>query len=210
MASLRHEPAAPADRPFVASLLSSRRPRRRPRQAHALRAAQGAASARRAAPGRPRHRGGAHAIAARDHLVVGQGGDAVRAALRRPISRSSAGSAARHGRCRARRARACRKTASRSSSSAISARPARDLAALVRRAAAGKLAVLTARVPDPAGSDASCATRRAACAPSSRTRRKPRERAIHEINTGVLAAPTALLRRWVGALKPTTRTASST
>ena len=64
------------------------------------------------------------------------------------------------------------------------------------RREAGKLAVLTARVPDPSGlgrivRDAA----RRACARSSRRRDANRtQRTISEINTGVMAAPTALLR----------------
>jgi len=81
--------------------------------------------------------------------------------------------------------------------------PTAALAALTREAQAGKLAVLTARVPDPhglgriirdaAGNVREIVEERDATAT---------QRAIDEINTGVMAAPTALMRRWVAALKP--------
>jgi len=81
--------------------------------------------------------------------------------------------------------------------------PAAALAALVREAEAGKLAVLTARVPDPAGlgrivRDGNGMLR----AIVEHRDADPAQRAIDEINTGVMAAPTALLRRWVAALTP--------
>jgi bifunctional UDP-N-acetylglucosamine pyrophosphorylase/glucosamine-1-phosphate N-acetyltransferase len=81
--------------------------------------------------------------------------------------------------------------------------PAAALAALVREAEAGKLAVLTARVPDPAGlgriiRDGSGALR----AIVEHKDADVAQRAIDEINTGVMAAPTVLLRRWVAALRP--------
>ena len=81
--------------------------------------------------------------------------------------------------------------------------PAAALAALVREAQAGKLAVLTARVPDPAGlgriiRDSNGALR----AIVEHKDADAAQRSIDEINTGVMAAPTALLRRWVTALKP--------
>jgi bifunctional UDP-N-acetylglucosamine pyrophosphorylase/glucosamine-1-phosphate N-acetyltransferase len=81
--------------------------------------------------------------------------------------------------------------------------PAAALAALVREAEAGKLAVLTARVPDPAGLGRiirdGTGTLRAIVEHKDAD---AAQRAIDEINTGVMAAPTALLRRWVAALKP--------
>jgi len=80
--------------------------------------------------------------------------------------------------------------------------PSAALAALVREAEAGKLAVLTAHVPDPSGLG------RIVRDGAGRVRAivedkdaSPAQRAIDEINTGVMAAPTALLRRWVAALK---------
>lgn len=81
--------------------------------------------------------------------------------------------------------------------------PPEALAALVREAEAGHLAVLTARVPDPAGLG------RIVRDAAGRVRAIVEERdvnevhrAINEINTGVMAAPTALLKRWVAQLKP--------
>jgi bifunctional UDP-N-acetylglucosamine pyrophosphorylase / glucosamine-1-phosphate N-acetyltransferase len=81
--------------------------------------------------------------------------------------------------------------------------PAAALAALAREAESGKLAVLTARVADPAGlgrivRDAAGQVR----AIVEDKDANPAQRAIAEINTGVMAAPTALLRRWVAALTP--------
>ena len=81
--------------------------------------------------------------------------------------------------------------------------PVAALAALVEVAERGELAVLTARVPDPTGlgriiRDASGRVR----AIVEDRDLAPAQRKMDEINTGVLAAPTALLRRWVTALKP--------
>ena len=81
--------------------------------------------------------------------------------------------------------------------------PATALAALVEIAEKGQLAVLTAHVPDPAGlgrivRDASGRVR----AIVEDRDLSPAQRKLDEVNTGVMAAPTALLRRWVTALKP--------
>ena len=81
--------------------------------------------------------------------------------------------------------------------------PPEALAALVQEAEAGHLAVLTARVPDPTGlgrivRDAAGRVR----AIIEERDVNELQRAINEINTGVMAAPTALLRRWVAQLKP--------
>ncbi len=80
---------------------------------------------------------------------------------------------------------------------------ATSLTALVDSAQAGELAVLTAHVPDPAGLG------RIVRDGAGRLRAivedrdlQPGQRAIDEINSGVMAAPTGLLRRWVAALKP--------
>jgi bifunctional UDP-N-acetylglucosamine pyrophosphorylase/glucosamine-1-phosphate N-acetyltransferase len=81
--------------------------------------------------------------------------------------------------------------------------PPAALAALVREAEAGKLAVLTARVPDPAGLGRIVRDGNGMlCAIVEHKDASPSKRAIDEINTGFMAAPTALLRRWVAALKP--------
>jgi bifunctional UDP-N-acetylglucosamine pyrophosphorylase/glucosamine-1-phosphate N-acetyltransferase len=81
--------------------------------------------------------------------------------------------------------------------------PPAALAALVREAEAGKLAVLTARVPDPAGLGRIVRDGNGMlCAIVEHKDASTSQRAIDEINTGFMAAPTALLRRWVAALKP--------
>ena len=77
------------------------------------------------------------------------------------------------------------------------------LHALAERAARGRLALLTARVPDPSGlgrvvRDGSGAVHRIVEDRDA----SPSERAIDEIYTGVLAAPTALLSAWVARLTP--------
>jgi bifunctional UDP-N-acetylglucosamine pyrophosphorylase/glucosamine-1-phosphate N-acetyltransferase len=81
--------------------------------------------------------------------------------------------------------------------------PPAALAALTREAQGGRLAVLTARVSDPSGlgrivRDAAGQVR----AIVEEQDADAAQRLIVEINTGVMAAPTALLRRWVAALKP--------
>jgi len=81
--------------------------------------------------------------------------------------------------------------------------PSAALAALVREAEAGKLAVLTARVPDPVGLGRIVRDGNGMLRAIVEDRdADPAQRAIDEINTGVMAAPTALLRRWVAALTP--------
>ena len=81
--------------------------------------------------------------------------------------------------------------------------PSAVLAALVGEAEAGKLAVLTAQVPDPSGLGRIVRDGNGAVRAIVEDRdASPAQRAIDEINTGVMAAPTALLRRWVAALKP--------
>ena len=79
--------------------------------------------------------------------------------------------------------------------------PAATFAALVASAAAGRLALLTARVSDPAGLG------RVVRAENGDVRAiveerdaSAEERAMTEIYTGVLAAPTSRLRRFVAAL----------
>ena len=80
--------------------------------------------------------------------------------------------------------------------------PAAVFAALADAAADGRLVLLTARVSDPSGlgrivRDGAGAVR----AVVEQKDATPAERAIAEIYTGVLAAPTALLRQWVAALR---------
>ena len=81
--------------------------------------------------------------------------------------------------------------------------PATTLAALAAVAARGRLAVLTAHAPDPSGLG------RIIRAPDGNVRAivedrdaTPEQRAIGEIYTGALAAPTALLAAWVAKLTP--------
>ena len=81
--------------------------------------------------------------------------------------------------------------------------PTAVLGELAVHALAGKMAVLTAKVPDPTGlgrivRDAAGRVR----AIVEERDASDVQRSIHEINTGVMAAPTALLKRWVNALKP--------
>ena len=78
-----------------------------------------------------------------------------------------------------------------------------SLGELVIQALDGKLAVLTAKVPDPTGlgrviRDAAGRVR----AIVEERDANEMQRAMNEINTGVMAAPTALLKRWVAALTP--------
>ncbi len=80
--------------------------------------------------------------------------------------------------------------------------PAASMQELDAQARGGRLALLTAVVPDPAGlgrivRDADGAVR----AIVEEKDATPGQRAIREINTGVLAAPTALLAGWVAALR---------
>jgi bifunctional UDP-N-acetylglucosamine pyrophosphorylase/glucosamine-1-phosphate N-acetyltransferase len=81
--------------------------------------------------------------------------------------------------------------------------PAAPLAALVAHARHGRLALLTARVPDPSGLGRVV---RGANGSVERVVEErdatPDERALDEINTGFMAAPTALLARWVERLTP--------
>ena len=80
--------------------------------------------------------------------------------------------------------------------------PAPTFAAIAARAAAGHLALLTAKVGDPSGLGRilrdTAGHVRAIVEERDAT---AAERAVDEIYSGVLAAPTALLRRWVAALK---------
>ena len=81
--------------------------------------------------------------------------------------------------------------------------PGRLLQALAERASRGHLALLTAHVPDPMGlgrvvRDGAGSVRRIVEDRDA----TPAERAIDEIYTGSLAAPTALLAAWVARLAP--------
>jgi len=81
--------------------------------------------------------------------------------------------------------------------------PAAGLAAIVEHARRGDVGLLTARVADPAGlgrivRDAKGGVR-AIVEDRDAT---PEQRAIDEINTGFIAAPTALLTGWVAQLAP--------
>jgi bifunctional UDP-N-acetylglucosamine pyrophosphorylase / glucosamine-1-phosphate N-acetyltransferase len=81
--------------------------------------------------------------------------------------------------------------------------PATGLSAIVDHARRGDVGLLTARVPNPAGlgrivRDGSGGVK-AIVEDRDAT---PAERAIDEINTGFLAAPTALLAGWVAQLTP--------
>ena len=81
--------------------------------------------------------------------------------------------------------------------------PADALSDLVAAAGEGKLAVLTANVPDPAGLGRIVRDARGAVRAIVEERDASAEqRAIREINTGVMAAPAALMKQWVGALTP--------
>jgi bifunctional UDP-N-acetylglucosamine pyrophosphorylase/glucosamine-1-phosphate N-acetyltransferase len=77
-----------------------------------------------------------------------------------------------------------------------------ELARLADASRRGRVGLLTARVPDPHGlgrilRDGAGRVR----AIVEERDASPEERAIDEINTGVMAMPTAHLARWVGALK---------
>jgi len=80
--------------------------------------------------------------------------------------------------------------------------PAATFARLAARAGAGRLALLTTRVVDPTGlgrvvRDDTGGVR----AIVEQKDASSAERAIDEIYTGALAAPTQLLQRWIGALR---------
>jgi bifunctional UDP-N-acetylglucosamine pyrophosphorylase/glucosamine-1-phosphate N-acetyltransferase len=81
--------------------------------------------------------------------------------------------------------------------------PASGLAAIVEHARRGDVGLLTARVNQPAGlgrvvRDAAGGVRRIV----EERDASAAERALDEINTGFIAAPTALLAGWVAQLKP--------
>ncbi|HEX6944704.1 MAG TPA: bifunctional UDP-N-acetylglucosamine diphosphorylase/glucosamine-1-phosphate N-acetyltransferase GlmU, partial [Casimicrobiaceae bacterium] len=73
---------------------------------------------------------------------------------------------------------------------------------LAKVAAEGKLAVLTARVPDPRGLGRIVRDARGGMRAIVEERdATPEQRRIDEINTGLIAAPTALLAKWVANLR---------
>src|SRR5512144_3233655 len=81
--------------------------------------------------------------------------------------------------------------------------PASGLTTIVDHARRGDVGLLTARVAQPAGlgrivRDGAGGVRRIV----EERDATPAERAIDEINTGFIAAPTALLARWVAQLTP--------
>ncbi|HYT97189.1 MAG TPA: NTP transferase domain-containing protein, partial [Casimicrobiaceae bacterium] len=81
--------------------------------------------------------------------------------------------------------------------------PVAALAAIVDHARRGDVGLLTARVPDPMGlgrivRDAAGGVK----AIVEDRDASSAERAINEINTGFIAAPTALIARWVAQLEP--------
>ena len=81
--------------------------------------------------------------------------------------------------------------------------PADALSDLVTAAGEGKLAVLTANVPDPAGLGRIVRDDRGAVRAIVEERDADvKQSSIREINTGVMAAPAALMKQWVGALTP--------
>ncbi len=80
--------------------------------------------------------------------------------------------------------------------------PAALLRALADRATRGRLALLTAHAPDPSGLGRVVRDGDAVCRIVEDRDASAAERAIDEIYTGVLAAPTALLAAWVAKLAP--------
>ena len=138
-------------------------------------------------------------------IVIGHGGDAVKAALAAPDVRFALQDPPRGTGDATRAALEVLPTdgVTLVTIGDIPLVPPAALAHLVREAEAGKLAVLTAHVSDPSGlgrivRDAAGAVR----AIVEHKDATPAQRTIGEINAGVMAAPTTLLRRWVAALKP--------
>jgi bifunctional UDP-N-acetylglucosamine pyrophosphorylase/glucosamine-1-phosphate N-acetyltransferase len=81
--------------------------------------------------------------------------------------------------------------------------PAAALAAIVEHARRGDVGLLTARVPDPGGLGRIVRDGAGGVKAIVEDRdATPAQRAIDEINTGFLAAPTALLAGWVAQLVP--------
>jgi bifunctional UDP-N-acetylglucosamine pyrophosphorylase/glucosamine-1-phosphate N-acetyltransferase len=73
--------------------------------------------------------------------------------------------------------------------------------ALVDACAGSKLALLTIKLPDPSGYGRIVRDGDAVLAIVEHKDASPRQREIAEVYTGMMAAPTALLKRWVAALK---------
>ena len=81
--------------------------------------------------------------------------------------------------------------------------PAAGLAAIVGHARRGDVGLLTARVPDPAGLGRIVRDTTGGVRAIVEDRdASPQERAVDEINTGFIAAPTALLARWLSQIVP--------
>ena len=81
--------------------------------------------------------------------------------------------------------------------------PAAGLAAIVDHARRGDVGLLTARVPDPAGLGRIVRDTAGGVRAIVEDRdASPQERAVDEINTGFIAAPTALLARWLSQIVP--------
>src|SRR5690349_18949219 len=81
--------------------------------------------------------------------------------------------------------------------------PAAGLSSIVDHARRGDVGLLTARVPDATGLGRIVRTGDGGVKAIVEDRdASPSERAIDEINTGFIAAPTALLTRWVAQLAP--------
>jgi bifunctional UDP-N-acetylglucosamine pyrophosphorylase/glucosamine-1-phosphate N-acetyltransferase len=81
--------------------------------------------------------------------------------------------------------------------------PAAGLAAIVDHARRGDVGLLTARVPDPAGLGRIVRDTTGGVRAIVEDRdASPQERAVDEINTGFIAAPTALLARWLSQIVP--------
>ncbi len=79
---------------------------------------------------------------------------------------------------------------------------AATLRSLCERAGPGAVALLTAELPDPAGSGRVIRDRSGRVARIVEHRDANRkELAVNEVNTGLLAAPAGPLRRWLGALR---------
>ena len=177
---------------WIAHALVRRHPGRRPGQAHEVGPAQGAAAPRRPphAVARDGHCAqlGAEAI----HIVYGHGGERVQKALAaETVDLGAAGRTARHRPCgeaghaghagRARRTGPVRRRAADAGR-----RPCSHWSSA---ATAKRSALLTVRLDDPTGYGRIVRDTPARSRASSSTRTRTRERAIDEVNTGLMAAP---------------------